>query len=642
MKRLSALLLALALLVVFSCLPAAADPSGGSAAYSIEVDITNQIVTVYERGTGAIVRQMICSTGTNDYTPTGEFVMPASRAGTDRKPWYKIDSVYVRYPARIHDEILFHSVPYRWRSLRGIDPNDLEKLGYPASHGCIRLRWQDAQFIAQNCLQGTPVKIYKSGQPDDMRRQLLMEETYDSSGGLSFERYFALTSEEGALGRFSQGQEVLNLQGRMRELGLYNGEVNGVYDRDTVEAVRQAQYRLGMDMSGVATEALQDRLYAQDAPTAMNATLSEGIGGSAVRRLQESLAALRLYEKEPDGVYDAATVEAVKRFQGAYGWTADGVAGPALQRAAAYEARQVAERFAGVDYRLTPTGDSIWMARVTASAGLIMRRSANQKSDGLKLLSQGDTVMILEKGKGWSLARSESTVGYVNNNFVDAYSSTILLLSYTGANGESYTIGNRASDYSAGKPQPCAMFAATSASRDQGAELARLTGYVTVDTRGEGLALNLRAEPDVYSAVLDEVEDGKSLKVLRCGEEWTQVSYRGQVGYLLNRYLNAWTGLEDASAQTAAFQAVVNSASGSKAVVYSDDADDAIQLGELSNGAQLDILDQTEGWCLVRYNGYEGYMLTEDLRPSRDAATVSVRFNGNDSPDQPVGDDLPT
>ena len=174
MKRLSALLLAL--LVVFSCLPAAADPSGGSAAYSIEVDITNQIVTVYERGTGAIVRQMICSTGTNDYTPTGEFVMPASRAGTDRKPWYKIDSVYVRYPARIHDEILFHSVPYRWRSLRGIDPNDLEKLGYPASHGCIRLRWQDAQFIAQNCLQGTPVKIYKSGQPDDMRRQLLMEE----------------------------------------------------------------------------------------------------------------------------------------------------------------------------------------------------------------------------------------------------------------------------------------------------------------------------------------------------------------------------------------------------------------------------------------------------------------------------------
>ena len=52
---------------------------GGALAaspYAIEVDVTNQIVTVYraeDMGDSGIVRQMICSTGVNECTPVGRF-----------------------------------------------------------------------------------------------------------------------------------------------------------------------------------------------------------------------------------------------------------------------------------------------------------------------------------------------------------------------------------------------------------------------------------------------------------------------------------------------------------------------------------------------------------------------------------------
>ena len=37
--------------------------------YYIEVDLTNQIVTIYSTGTDVIVRQMLCSTGVKNATP---------------------------------------------------------------------------------------------------------------------------------------------------------------------------------------------------------------------------------------------------------------------------------------------------------------------------------------------------------------------------------------------------------------------------------------------------------------------------------------------------------------------------------------------------------------------------------------------
>ena len=87
MKRCLALALCLMLMLpLFTCAQAEGAP------YYIDVDIANQIVTVYEsgrrRGADNIVRQMICSTGVGDSTPTGMFYMPEKKYDSERTQWY--------------------------------------------------------------------------------------------------------------------------------------------------------------------------------------------------------------------------------------------------------------------------------------------------------------------------------------------------------------------------------------------------------------------------------------------------------------------------------------------------------------------------------------------------------------------------
>jgi hypothetical protein len=57
-------------------------------------------------------------------------------------------------------------------------------------------------------------------------------------------------------------------------------------------------------------------------------TLKSGDSGDEVKQLQEALAALGYDVGEADGVFGAATEEAVKQFQADSGLGADGVAGP--------------------------------------------------------------------------------------------------------------------------------------------------------------------------------------------------------------------------------------------------------------------------------------------------------------------------
>ena len=122
--------LILTLLLASSPVGHAIDRADYDMPYYISVDITNQIVTVYDSSTDDVVRQMLCSSGRN-ITPLGTFVMPKGRKDRDRKPWYYI-AIYdrfVKYASRIYDMILFHSMPYRRQSLQSIDAKAASELG---------------------------------------------------------------------------------------------------------------------------------------------------------------------------------------------------------------------------------------------------------------------------------------------------------------------------------------------------------------------------------------------------------------------------------------------------------------------------------------------------------------------------------
>ena len=95
---------ALAMLMLMSALPFGAAQAAYDMPYYIEVDITNQIVTVYNTSDGSIARQMITSSGVNGSTPLGTFeLMPKGRA-SERGEWtyFQQYRCYVKYATRIY------------------------------------------------------------------------------------------------------------------------------------------------------------------------------------------------------------------------------------------------------------------------------------------------------------------------------------------------------------------------------------------------------------------------------------------------------------------------------------------------------------------------------------------------------------
>ena len=85
-KRIAAVLMAVLFLVV--SVPGLEPSAQAAAKYYITVDLTNQIVTVYNSGnvsSSGIVRQMICSAGkAATPTPTGTFTLPKKSRSSER------------------------------------------------------------------------------------------------------------------------------------------------------------------------------------------------------------------------------------------------------------------------------------------------------------------------------------------------------------------------------------------------------------------------------------------------------------------------------------------------------------------------------------------------------------------------------
>ena len=138
----------------------------------------------------------------------------------------------------------------------------------------------------------------------------------------------------------SMGKNVTVLQEALKELEFYSGTVNGSYGTSTVAAVKAFQKKNSIKQDGIATPEVQKLIFegrpynARGKKTAVNtlpnhtvAELNVGKKGDQVTELQNSLKLLGFYTATPSGVYDNATVSAVKKFQTAHKLTVDGIAG---------------------------------------------------------------------------------------------------------------------------------------------------------------------------------------------------------------------------------------------------------------------------------------------------------------------------
>ena len=620
--------LAGAMLMLITAFPAfdQVAKAGYDMPYYIRADLTNQIVTIYSTETDVIVRQFLCSSGLENATPHGTFYLPRKTEEAEREEWYYFRSYdcYAHYATRIFKGVLFHSIPCKLMDDSTISESGVANFGRPASHGCLRLRWQDAEFIAKCCMEGTRVKIYTSDKDDENTRALLMRGSYTNERGLSYDYFLAKTDEEGVLGNGSKGSAVRDLQTRLRDLGIYSDEIDGKYGGTTINAVRDAQLLMGVEETGLATPEFLQVIYSDQAPTATNVTLEEGMSGPVVRKVQQQLADLKLYDPDAiDGVFDVDVLAAVKQFQSAYAYPADGILIPGMQKALEYESNTVRNLFEGGDCELEAVNDQMAMARTNLSVSIRLRAEPSTSAQALAHLTSQNVLLALDSNKDWGKVQRGVNVGYVKNVFLDYYTQDIASLTYRDPSGEkSYTIGYTREEYLGGVPMPWEVFANFLATDAPLEEYPGMTVYARVDTGDANVTLNLRQEPNTSCAVLAEVPCETQVRVLLSNAEWSYVACDGTNGYLLNQYLDWPEGqnpAEDAqTAQVAADEstipAVVHATTEKKAPVFSEDSGDAQVLGHLDDGVRVEVLETVDGWSHIRLEGHEGYMKDADLQ----------------------------
>ncbi len=617
-KRITAVLVCLVLL-----LSVAGNASADSAydmPYYIEVDIVNQIVTVYNTSDGSIARQMLTSSGMNNSTPIGTFYMIEKGRASERGEWtwFQQYHCYVKYATRIYRGYMFHSLPFEEKDESTMMADAVEQFGTPTSHGCMRLRVDDARFIAKECLVGTMVRIFDDGEPDEELRQLLMVSSYTGEDGMTYSEFLGYS--EDSLSRGTAGTEVSDLQYRLIDLGYFDAEPDGRYGTETIAAVKRLQSDLGVTQSGVVSSELKDVIYSDDAPVSSGLIdLQEGRSGPVVKKLQEALQTLGLYSGDMDSIYDVEVSDAVRLFQEACGYVADGCASAEIQQAIYYQLDKVNESV-GDAPQLELVQEEIQMAQLSSDGiNIIVREGPSTDSASVGKLRDGETMQVLGVEGDWVHISKDSASGYVLSKYLTALTQYNVVLKYSG-NGAEYSIGHTTAEYQAGAQNFADEFSkyytAESSSDDTTAES---VSYVTVNTGSDDVSLNLRAEPSGEGEVLAKVPNGTSLRVISAEDGWTKVGYDETIGYLLNDYLSFSDGTEVDDGEEAGEQIladVLRNDDGSEAVLYDAGSDDANSLGTIAAGTQVEVLEIVEGdnWVLVSCQGQQGYMKDVNLQ----------------------------
>lgn len=152
-------------------------PSNVSLPYFIKVNRAMCCVTVYgidDSGSYTIpVKAFACSVGREGE----ETIVGENYTTTDKYVWrLMVDYTYGHFAFRINGGYLFHSVPFYTASSDSLETEEFNKLGSPASLGCVRMCVADVKWLYDNCPSGTKVTIYDDattagplGKPDTIK-----------------------------------------------------------------------------------------------------------------------------------------------------------------------------------------------------------------------------------------------------------------------------------------------------------------------------------------------------------------------------------------------------------------------------------------------------------------------------------------
>jgi len=130
---------------------------------------------------------------------------------------------------------------------------------------------------------------------------------------------------EPTLKQGAKGQAVKDLQEALKALGLKPGAIDGVFGKQTEDAVKAFQSRVGIEADGIAGPVTWLNIDEADQSAPL---LKNGSKGLAVRRLQKRMQLAGFPIAEVNGRFGPKTEAAVRALQRQARLEVDGIVGP--------------------------------------------------------------------------------------------------------------------------------------------------------------------------------------------------------------------------------------------------------------------------------------------------------------------------
>jgi len=211
------------------------------------------------------------------------------------------------------------------------------------------------------------------------------------------------------------------------------------------------------------------------------------------------------------------------------------------------------------------TGMNAQTATIRTNTGIGLNLREEPGMDGAILTSarNGETVVVLQKGKDWSRVSLNGQEGFMSTKYL--------------------TFGSQPSTPVAGK-------------------------VAVVNNPKDTQVLNLRQTASLDAKVLDYYRNGVKVTILKAGSTWHKVQVEdGKVGYMMAKFLK----LTDESAPMQPMQAKVINVNGGSYVNFRQGASlSAKIIDRIDVGTSVTVVEHGTDWCKVIIDGMEGYMST--------------------------------
>ncbi|NLI22588.1 MAG: SH3 domain-containing protein [Clostridiales bacterium] len=293
--------------------------------------------------------------------------------------------------------------------------------------------------------------------------------------------------------------------------------------------------------------------------------------------------------------------------------------------------------FAGESTTDDTAGSGGGTATVTTESGsLNLRQLPKAGSTILRTIPRLAGVTVLSKGSEWSQVAYSDTIGYVMSVFLTFTADTATETDDTATDGTADsdaadTAQEDGADTSTGTDDTQSAdtdgTTDTNSATDTGDTASDTATDETNDSSDTALtaivttasgALNLRADMLPGSRIYTRIPRGTVITILEKLAAWSQTTYGGYTGYVMNSYLTFPVDTETSADSTTATAATVLTASGS--LNLRDEPYGAVLL-RIPQYAAVLVYQRGGDWSYLAYGGIYGYAMTAYL--SFDAATTA-------------------